>query len=218
MVTLKTEDGVSIVGDYYAAEGARGVVLLHMMPATRKSFSPFAEKLQQAGFHVLNIDLRGHGESEGGPEGYKKFLDAAHQGSRFDVASAVEFLERKGVMRMYFAGASIGANLALEYISEHPTARGAILLSPGLNYRGIRTENAMRRLRPQQGVFLVASSDDSYSFTSTEKLAALSPADENRRVKFFRDAGHGTSILEKNPEFMDELIRWLRQEDKQSFV
>lgn len=46
-VELKAGDGISIVGDYYApaVSSARGVLLLHMMPATRASWQALAGKL-----------------------------------------------------------------------------------------------------------------------------------------------------------------------------
>ena len=62
-IELKTKDGVSVIGDYYAPSQAsvKGLLLLHMMPADRTSWNAFAGRMQAAGWHVLAIDLRGHG-------------------------------------------------------------------------------------------------------------------------------------------------------------
>src|SRR3989338_5627500 len=91
-VSLKTSDNVDIVGDYYASQRWRGILLLHMMPADRQSWSGLAIELSKAGVDVLAIDLRGHGESAGGPEGYLDFSDDEHQQSILDVEAAVDFL------------------------------------------------------------------------------------------------------------------------------
>lgn len=216
-VELKTEDGVKIIGDYYPPTAerqisngeSRGVLLLHMMPRDRKSWVSFAEKLQRAGFPVLAIDLRGHGESGGGPDGYKKFSDVEHQASKLDVLEGAKFLRSKRTDAFHIIGASIGANLALEYAVLHPNARSVVLLSPGLDYRGVKTEDAISGLRSAQAVYLVASEEDTYSRDTVNRLAGKISLDERHKLKIFTNAGHGTTMLEKNPEFMGEIIAWL---------
>lgn len=210
-ITLKTEDGVTLAGDYYAAPGDRGILLLHMMPVDRISWVAFAQKLQNAGFQALAIDLRGHGESEGGPAGYKTFSDAEHQGSRADLAAGAAFLKEKGVEELHLGGASIGANLALEYLLAHPEVQSAVLLSPGLEYRGIATRGLVSRVRPEQGVYGVASEDDRYSWETVQELFREVIPGNLRKTKFFKDAGHGTNIFEHEPEFMGELVEWLNK-------
>ncbi len=211
-IELTTKDNVKIVGDYYPAEGSRqGVLLLHMMPRDRKSWVVFAEKLQRSGLPVLAIDLRGHGESQGGPDGYKSFSDTQHQDSRLDVLAGALFLRSKQVDEFHLIGASIGANLALQYASEHPNARSAILLSPGIEYRGLKTMGLIENVPPSRGIFLVASDDDEYSRDSVNELASRITLDEHHKLKIFESGGHGTNIFENHPEFMDELVEWLKQ-------
>ncbi len=220
-ISLTTSDGVRIAGDLYQAAGDRGVLLLHMMPATRKSWAVLAGKLQEAGVQSLAIDLRGHGESQGGPNGYKSFSDAEHQSSRLDVEAGAAFLRGRGVKRLSLAGASIGANLALQHLAEHPDATAAALLSPGLDYRGIGTESLLRRVAPHQRILLAASADDDYSYASVERLRTFL-AEGGRQVTeaarggasavhIFRDAGHGTAIFDAEPAFADVVARWLAE-------
>ena len=216
-VEFAAQDGVKIVGDYYPPIGeiqvmngaSRGVILLHMMPSHRKSWVALAEKLRQTGLPVLAIDLRGHGESQGGPEGYKSFSDSEHQNSRLDVIAAALFLRSKRVDEFHLVGASIGANLALQYLAEHPNARSAILLSPGLDYRGVKTGEAIQKILTGRGVYLVASDDDQYSRDTVNELASRITLDEKHRLKILESGGHGTTIFENHPEFMDELVEWL---------
>ena len=217
-VRLKTKDGVEIVADYYLPLGekqiingaSRGVLLIHMMPSDRKSWVKFAEKLQAASFPALAIDLRGHGESRGGPDGYKSFSDEEHQGSTFDVLAGAVFLRSKKVDEFHLVGASIGANLALQYLSEHPNARSAVLLSPGLDYRGLKTPEFMKKVPQTRGIFLVASEDDVYSKDTANELASRVTLDEKHQAKIFETGGHGTALFENHPEFMDEVIAWLK--------
>lgn len=215
VVKLKTSDSVEIIGDYYAAGGDNGVLLLHMMPSDRKSWTKFAEKLQANDFKVLAIDLRGHGESQGGPDGYKKFSDAEHRSSILDVEAGAEFL--KSTLRqssgqegkIHLVGASIGANLALKYLAGNPKTKSAVLLSPGLDYRGVKTEGLISILKNHQAIYAVASEDDKYSFDSVKNLFEGVSFSDSRMMKIFQDAGHGTTIFEQEPKFMEEVISWI---------
>lgn len=210
-VTLKTSDEVNLAGDYYPSESERGVVLLHMMPSDRKSWITLAGKLQEAGFQSIAIDLRGHGESRGGPDGYRRFSDAEHQASSRDVAAAAEFLKSKGVKDLFLAGASIGANLALQYLAENPQSKAAILLSPGLNYRGVETLALSARISENQGVYLAASEEDTESLDAVKVLSEKMGLGDKRVLKISRNAGHGTTLLERIPRFGDELVKWLER-------
>ena len=208
-----TKDDHTIFADYYAGTNKSGVLLLHMMPADRTSWRALAMKLQENGFHVLAIDLRGHGESAGGPNGYREFTDAQHQQSIFDIESAIEFLSLQGVKKIHVGGASIGANLALQYGATHRDVASILLLSPGLDYHGIHADIWIEKMKPDQAVLLVASDDDTYSFTTIKTLFDHSLHLPKREIKLLIQAGHGTTMFEKNPEFLDELVTWLKKVD-----
>ena len=209
-ITLVTNDGKTIIGDYAGKPGEPAVLMLHMMPSIRASWREFSEKLNSAGFQTLAVDLRGHGESEGGPTGYKRLSDEEHQASINDVEAAIAYLKSKSASNLFIAGASIGANLALWYASEHQEIRGIILLSPGLDYRAIKTEAYARALRPGQAVYYVASRDDTYSADTVDTLSLQTPSGAKKDVKIFERAGHGTTVFEREPGFMDELAEWLK--------
>lgn len=211
-IKLKTKDGVEISGDYYAAPvSGAGVLMLHMMPATRKSYLSFAMKIQEAGWQGLAIDLRGHGESQDGPAGYQLFKDEDHQKSILDVEAGAEFLKLKGAKEIYLAGASIGANLSLQYLAEHSEAKAALLLSPGLNYRGIKTDELIKKVYHTKAIFLTAAKDDDYSYETVQGLYEILPEGVTRELKLFDSGGHGTKLFETHPELMDTIIKWLKE-------
>src|SRR5690349_13204556 len=113
-ILLTTSDSVRLTGAYYAADQLRGqALLLHMMPASKESWSAFAFALSARGIASLAVDFRGHGASEGGPEGYKGFSDDEHQAKRLDVEAGLAWLKAKDDVPIVIAGASIGANLAI---------------------------------------------------------------------------------------------------------
>lgn len=208
-VEFQTADQIKIVADYYPAAtlSDKGVVLVHMMPATRRSWQELAGKLQQQGYHALAIDLRGHGESGGGD--YQAFSDEEHQASIQDLAAAAKFLAGNNVNNLVVIGASIGANLALQYFAEHPQVRGVVLLSPGLDYRGIKIEPLAAQLSEKQRVLLVGADDDAAGMgASCEDLGTqLGFVDK----LCFQQGGHGTNLFQTHPELMEQIINFLNR-------
>lgn len=211
-ITLKTLDGIDIVGTFFDVPESKGAVLfLHMMPATKESWSELAPLFAKKGYLALAIDLRGHGESEGGPDGYKKFSDEDHQKSILDVDAAVKYLLAKGVAmdQVVLIGASIGANLALKYIADHSDFKTAIMLSAGLNYRGIMTIPAAESLKPGARVFFLTSRDDDGNSDDAQKIFAAIPKDIEKRLHIYDRAGHGTTMLEKEKGLKDLIFEFV---------
>lgn len=211
-VEFLTEDNVTVAGLWCSAgAGSKKILLLHMMPATKESWNQFQDKLGQAGFSSLAIDLRGHGESVKGAVtvlDYKNFTDSEHQVKIRDVKAAIKWLKAID-SDLALVGASIGANLACQYAAEHPETRAVVALSPGLNYRGILTMPLVRALTRSQFLFLAASDDDQESFNAAQKLNEASLA--KTKLKLLHNSGHGTTMFSDNPKLMDEIISWLAQ-------
>lgn len=213
-IRFKTEDGLEIVGNYFPAEknDAPAIIFLHMMPETKESWSDFAKKVTREGFQCLAIDLRGHGESQGGPVGSKNFSDAEHIASINDVISAVEFFVDKGIAveNISLVGASIGANLAIVFQSGNPRMRAIVALSPGLNYRGVEIEHSAKDLKEEQSIFLAAGgASDEYSTETVLKIFDSIKC-ANKEKMIFDDAGHGTAIFNSEFSLAEEIINWLK--------
>lgn len=214
-VTFETTDRVVIVGDYYAGPAeSQTVLLLHMRPETRGSWKPFAEKLVASGFSVLTIDLRGHGEStqfEGDKVlRFKYFTEEEEQRSIRDVDAAAAWLVNTKGMKsdhLTLVGASIGANLSLQFLSEHPDVPAAVLISPGLVYRGIDIQPFIKKLQANQRVFYIAAKDDEYSALSVGAVSEKTSV--SHETKIYETGGHGTKLFDSNPELMDEIVGWL---------
>lgn len=208
-ITLATSDGLEIVGDYYAQDGEKFAILLHMMPATKESWQDFAIELHKNGYSSIAIDLRGHGDSTlGGEIDYTQFEDQEHAASIADVYAAKAFLLAQGAKEenIVIIGASIGANLALQFLAENPAMKKAIALSPGLDYRSVTTNDKVMAYGDDQFAMVVASQEDEYSYISIQKLAELSGQVESREEE---GIGHGTDMFKGKPELMNELISWL---------
>lgn len=211
-VEFTTADDIKIVGDYYAPnqESSRGAALLHMMPADRKSWQEFAEKLSAGGYHVLAIDLRGHGESGGGD--YHNFSDKDHQASIQDVQGAVKYLEKHGVTEIMLGGASIGANLTVQFMAANQNIPKGFALSAGLDYYDVRAIDESSKLSPSQNILFVGSYDDGGKSSNNcgkmaEELYAAATAKKEKII--FETGGHGTRLFASHPDLMDQIINFL---------
>lgn len=208
-VSFPTKDGIKIVGDFFDVKSTKSVLLLHILPGNRQDFNEFAEILYQNGYNVLNIDERGHGESEAWPGemgSWQEFTQADYDKTIYDVEAAASWLSNRILETdLAIIGGSIGANLALLYGAK-AQPKIVIALSPGLNYKGVKTEIASRNFR--QNLLLVASKDDNYSFESCERLFEISAATTKEFIKY-EDAGHGTRMFNSEPELKQKILDFL---------
>ncbi len=215
-VCLTTEDNFKIYGNYlYVKESQIAVLLLHMMPATKESWLEFQNDLASNKISSLALDMRGHGESliqhNGSSLSYQNFTDLDHQKKINDVKAGVDFLINQGFKKEKIAlcGASIGANLSLWYASLNPEIKAVVLLSPGLNYRGITTDDKLKKLNNDQNVLLASGGDlDKYSKETVEKLNGITTK-AKKELFVFEDAEHGTNIFVSHPEFKEKIINWI---------
>lgn len=214
LITFQTADSVTIVGKFAKPENAaRAALLLHMMPATKESYDGLAKALNKNGFATLAIDLRGHGESRNAANGetldYTKFENEQHQASRLDVDAAFNFLAQKGFApaQIGLVGASIGANLTLDAMARYKEILRGALLSPGLDYRGVTTEQPIRALEQNQKVWIIVGEDDEYSAESSRKLQSINPIAATLTI--FEGADHGTNLFNPQPNLINDIVKFL---------
>ena len=206
-ISFNTSDGVKIAATFYKAQTPNGVavVLLHMRAKSRGDWMEFAAKLNNDGFDALAIDFRGHGESGG--TRIESFSGQDYQNLKLDVAAADEYLKSKDPnVKIVLTGGSIGANTALNYAVQNPETKAVALLSPGLDYKGVKTDETSKQITVP--VFLVTSSDDPQSYSGLETWKANI---KNLEVITFTDAGHGTNMFGSHPELTDKIINWFEK-------
>jgi len=212
-VNFETDDGFVIYGDFYQPENPNGkaLILLHMLRTDKSHWTEFAQRLKERGYYVLAIDLRGHGKSiekNGKRITWQEFDENDFKNMVLDVKAAKIFLIEKNIdsKSIGIVGASIGANTALNYAVSDEEIRVIALLSPGLDYRGVKTEEAMKIYdRP---VFIAASKEDEPAASSSLKLYELAVG--TKELKIYENAGHGTRMF-ANTNLMKVLIEWLEK-------
>ena len=219
-VIFTSDDGVSLVGSYYKPSiginnSTPSVILLHMLGSDRGTWNNFAQKLSQNGYAVLSVDLRGHGESikqANSTISYQSFMPRNFKNMTLDVKAAKKYLieERNAnPNQISIIGASVGANLALNYAASDQSIKSVILLSPGLNYRGISTLDAIMKYK--NPTYIVATEKDSESAKDSKILCEKITCAENLRI-FEKTNDHGTDMLSNKmlgSKLQDIILSWL---------
>lgn len=219
-VSLSTSDGFRLEG-YLVSPEARaagevraGVVLLHMLNRTAKDWEPLARRLAGAGLWCVAVDLRGHGKSTRRGDAIVRLRDFTSpeqfRAMVLDAEAARNALVARGIPREKIAvvGASIGANVALGFAAERAEVPAVVLLAPGLDFRGVGTEEPARRFAGRSAL-LAAAEGDEYSARSARELAGLMGT--SAALKLYPGAEHGTDMFASQPGLAALVTDWLVQ-------
>ncbi len=211
-VRITTFDHFNLAGDYYpGADGKPGIVLSHMLNRNRRDWKDFAKKLQSEGYHVLAIDLRGHGSTLFNDKRIKwRVLSKsvfAHVSN--DPAVAANWLRKQNRVakdRIALIGASVGANASLVAAAQkNAGVKTVVLLSPGLNYREVTTDKAIKSYSGP--VLIVAADGDKYSYESSRKLDEWG---KDTVLKIYAGKHHGTNIFHAYGDLEPLILKWLK--------
>jgi pimeloyl-ACP methyl ester carboxylesterase len=180
-----------------------------MLTRSRDDWQVVADRLSEAGFAVIGIDLREHGGSgsASAPPADPEDMSA----SVLDVKAARVFLGGRGDLcsgRIGIAGAQVGANLAVLEAASDPVIRSVALLSPGMDYRKLRPEAAMKKY-DERPALILASTEDAYASRSARELSTMGSG--IRDLRLVTGAGHGTVMLSRQPDLIAVLVDWFRR-------
>ncbi len=125
-----TADGLQLAADIGGPEGAPLVVLMHGGGQTRHSWAKAMHALAEAGYRVVNLDSRGHGDSGWSPEGAyspsARVLDLRAVVDGSDVPFAT-------------VGASMGGITSIQAVGEgvRPSALILVDIVPQMEPKGV---------------------------------------------------------------------------------
>jgi alpha-beta hydrolase superfamily lysophospholipase len=180
------------------------VLLVHMLSRTHADWGGLPELIRDAGITALAIDLRGHGQSSGSPQDLQAMAG--------DVRAAALWLSTRPNVRgdqIAIVGASLGASLALLAAVNVPQVRAIALVSPSLDYRGLRTDNALVKRLGSRSIWLAASDQDPLALRSLRDISAEPSGPREQHVSTV--LAHGTALLDKDGDVARSLVDWLRR-------
>ena len=195
-VSLRTSDSVNIKGTYYKGSSNTGIIALHQLNNNKNSYDEFAAAASLKGYHVIAIDFRGHGESDGE---WQDFNEEDFRNMENDAKAAYEFLNEKGISNFYVMGASIGANTAINFAQNNDFIKGAIALSPSYNYKGIDTREAIKDYSKK--LMIVVAEEDEKSYDDSSKMGAGD-------LVVFDGNAHGTNMFTQT-NLAERIFSWL---------
>jgi len=203
-VTFRAADGRTLSGVLTEADQrpAPAVVLVPMLGRSKDDWQAVGQRLADANITALAIDLPGTAVPED-PNEVARWSD--------DIRAAVAYLlsrpsdVKPGAIGV--AGASLGGSLAVIEAAGDPGIRSIALISPSLDYRGVRIEAAMRAYGARPAL-LIASARDPYAARSTRELAQGAPGP--RDIRWSEVAAHGTVLLGRDPDLVRSLVEWFQ--------
>ncbi len=214
VVGFATDDGVNLAADFHSSsvKGGRAAILLHMIPPSnnRTNYKPsFISALTAKGIHVLNVDRRGAGDSQG-------VATEAYQGpnGKLDAKAAVDFLLQHECAidktRIALVGASNGTTTALDFTvfagadAAYETPKALVFLTGGAYTENQNTISSHRPLLdPLSMHFVYSKAESAWSkgfeagAPSTWKFSEYDPGD------------HGTVMFDVRPESIAEVANFL---------
>lgn len=204
LVTFAAADGRLLSGILVEASRrpAPAVVLVPMLGRSKDDWVPVAERLAAGDVTALAIDLPAPTLP---PDGVA--LADWHR----DVRAAVDYVGARPDVRgdaLGIAGASLGANLAALAASSDARVKSVALVSPSLDYRGVRIEGAMRQFG-ERAALLIASLHDPYAARSVRELVKDPPG--LRETRWAESAAHGTLLLAREPDLVQALVEWFQR-------
>ena len=204
VVTFRATDGRVLTGLLLEARNrpAPAVVLAPMLGRPKDDWQGVAQRLAEVNITALAIDLPATTLPSDSEE-----LVKWHE----DINAAVAFLNGRPEIRadaIGVAGASLGANLALLAAAGNPAIRSIALVSPSLDYRGVRIDTGLRQYG-ERPALLIASVHDPYAARSVRELAQDTSG--SRAVRWSNAAAHGTVLLSRDPDLIRVLVEWFQQ-------
>lgn len=210
IVNFETEDGIRIFGEFSAppksADPAPMVILLHMNRSDHTAWKPLLAPLHQAGFAVLAIDFRGHGQS-GSAAFAQRVADrdeSIYREMWLDVRAAYDWLaQQPGVdrSRLALVGASVGCSVALRYAGKDRSVDAIVALSPGLRYLGLDSAADVELIKGRRMLMIASAPEQS----AAQQLARLATG---ATVSIGGD-GHGTDLL--TPQLGRKIADFIKQ-------
>lgn len=203
-VTFLAPNGRQIRGLMFdaSARPAPAVVLVPMLGGSSDDWRAAGEHFADADITALAIDL---------PQPSLPADAAALAAWHLDVRAALDYLAGRPDIRpgaIGVAGASLGANLAVLAAVADSRVRSLALVSPSLDYRGVRIEAPMRQYGTRPA-FLLASLDDPYAARSVRELVKDAPGP--RETRWAEYPAHGTVLLAREPDLVRALVEWFQR-------
>jgi dienelactone hydrolase len=192
---------------YSPGKPGPGLVLLHQCNRDRTAWDAYGKAASARGYHVIAMDYRGFGESEGPRFDQQQQAAVVAEKWPGDVDAAFAWLlAQPGVDkdRIGAAGASCSVNQSVLLARRHPEVKTVMLLSGGMTPEG----REYLRQSAWLPVLAAASADDGGTVEQMRWILGWTRNPSNRLVEY-RAAGHGTDMFAVEKGLEPLMLDWL---------
>lgn len=143
----------------------------------------------------------------GQPYEWASFTDDDYWNMALDVEASRQFLDSRGYTGSFsLVGASIGANVAIQYAAQEHALKGIVLLSPGTDYHTVTLERYLPSLS-QIKIYVAAGREDQQTTAAVGEIQAA--LGEKAYVIWYGGSDHGTQLLTAHPELEGLIVEWI---------
>lgn len=191
------------------------VLLLHSLGASSNDWGNLITYLNKAGYAVIAMDLRGHGQSIYNTNLQRKswtyFNQKAYQKFPSDAVAILkqaQVVSKKVDLNNWaIVGADIGANTAVLTAKMYPKKpKTMVLISPTMTFKGLYIPVAMTEIGTMP-ILSMASQKDSYSLQQQKQLAKFSQG--GFYAKNYPAGGMGMAMIKSNPTMAIDITKWI---------
>jgi pimeloyl-ACP methyl ester carboxylesterase len=219
-IEVQTKDARLIKAElsYVKIEGIKKyptVVLLHSIGYSSADWGNLVQYLNNAGYAVLAIDLRGHGKSVYNAK-FKKlswqyFSTKTYQNFPNDVMAILKETQKQSKLvsmnNLAIVGADVGANTAILVSKELKIKpKALVLICPTTTFKGLYTPIALAEMG-RIPVLSMVSTQDGYSMKEQKELSKF--AQGGFYAKNYPNGGMGMIMIKVNPNMTLDITKWL---------
>jgi pimeloyl-ACP methyl ester carboxylesterase len=195
--SFKGSTGLHIAADVGGDPSSPPVILMHGGGQTRHSWGTAFRALVDVGFYVVNLDARGHGDSEWAPDG-----DYSLPALAADLRAVIDTLKHPPAL----VGASMGGATALQLVGNAPgpIARALVLVDivPRIEQEGSRKIATFMRANRDGFANLQEAADAVASYNPHRPR----PKDPSGLMKNLRKRADGRLYWHWDPKFVERPI------------
>lgn len=191
------------------------VVLLHSLGYSSEDWGSLISELNNAGYAVLAVDLRGHGKSIYDSGLRKKpwiyFTSKAFLKMPTDVVAILNETKKQSKLvdlnNMAIVGADIGANTAVLASQQLPKKpKTLVLISVTTSFKGLYIPIAMAEMGGIP-ILSMTSKKDRYCMQEQQNLAKFSQG--GFYAQDYPNGGMGMMMLKVNPTMSQDIVKWI---------
>lgn len=219
-IEVQTKDArvIKATLSYVKIEGLKKyptVALIHSLGYSSTDWGDLITKLNNAGYAVIAIDLRGHGKSVLDASFHKKtwayFTPKTYLKFPNDVVAILNATQKQSKLvsldNMAIVGADIGANTAVLVAKQLPKKpKTLVLISPTTSFKGLYIPIAIAEMG-YIPILSMVSQKDRYCLQEQQSLSKFSQG--GFYAQNYPNGGMGMMMLKVNPTMSVDITKWI---------